>query len=97
MSQLTIIAKIKTNLGAEEQVHQKLIRLVGLTRTEEGCIEYTLHRSIEDPSVFLFYENWANKSLWQKHMQSQDFLAFGKNTEMWIESLGLYQLAKEPE
>ncbi len=95
MSKLTIIAKIKANFSAEEKVHKELINLIDLTRAEKGCIQYTLHRSIEDNSIFLFYEIWENKESWQKHMKSKHIIAYEKNTETLVESWDLYQLTKQ--
>ena len=95
MKNLTIVATIKANAGAEEKVYQELLNLIDITRAEEGCIEYTLHRSIENPGVFLFYETWASKELWQKHMEAEHMVAYGKNTETLVASWDLYQLAKE--
>lgn len=52
MSHLTIVAKIKARAGSEEELRQKLLSLIEPTLQDEGCIEYKLHRSLEDPTLF---------------------------------------------
>ncbi len=84
MTPLTIVAKIKAKSGAESRVREALMQLISPTLAEAGCLNYDLHRSIEDPTLFLFYENWESKSLWQKHIASEHIKAFRKDTENLI-------------
>ena len=83
MSPLTVIAKWNAKSGSEEQLYEEFRNLVESTRAEEGCINYDLHRSVEDPGTFMFYENWESRPLWEQHMESphlQEFL--GKREEL---------------
>jgi quinol monooxygenase YgiN len=64
MIQLTVVAKIKAKFGSEAVLRQELLQLVLPTIAENGCLNYDLHCSIEDSTLFLFYENWASKPLW---------------------------------
>ena len=41
------------------------LKLIDITRAEEGCINYDLHQDNENPAHFLFYENWKSRELWQ--------------------------------
>ena len=95
MSQLTVVAKIKAKPGSEAKLHQELLQLIQPTLAEDGCLNYDLHRSIEDNTLFLFYENWVNKSLWEQHMASEHISAFEKNTEGLIEDWELFLLKPE--
>ncbi len=81
MTPFTVIATIKARPEAEEQVQQELRALVEPTRSEEGCINYDLHRSVEEPGTFMFYENWDNRVVWERHMQSSHLATYQKNTE----------------
>jgi quinol monooxygenase YgiN len=87
MKPLTIIAKLKAKNGCEEQLGQVLRSLIEPTRAEKGCINYDLHRSHEDPGLFIFYENWESRSLWEEHMKSPHLMDFsekqGALTESW--------------
>jgi quinol monooxygenase YgiN len=65
---VTVVARIKAKKGMEETFNQELMALVAPTRSEKGCINYDLYRSIDDRSVFMFYENWVSKEDLDKHL-----------------------------
>jgi quinol monooxygenase YgiN len=58
MSTITVVAKVTANSDAVETVKSELPKMIESTRQEEGCIEYRLHQEIDNPAVFVFYENW---------------------------------------
>ena len=58
MSTVTVVAKVTANSDAVETVKSELLKMIEPTRQEEGCIEYLLHQEIDNPAVFVFYENW---------------------------------------
>ena len=89
--QLTIIAKLKAKSGAEEQLFEECRKLVAPTLAEEGCINYDMHRSVEDPGLIMFYENWTNRPLWERHMESPHLQEFSVNTEDIVEVWELFQ------
>ncbi|NJL37543.1 MAG: antibiotic biosynthesis monooxygenase [Leptolyngbyaceae cyanobacterium SM1_4_3] len=95
MTQLTVIAKIQAKSGSEAVLHLELLHLIQPTLLEEGCLNYDLHRSIEDSTLFLFYENWASRVLWEQHMASEHISVFQKNTEGLVENWEL--LLMKPE
>ena len=88
MSQLTLIAKWKATPGAEDRLYEALRSLVEPTLAEQGCINYDLHRSIEDPGLFMFYENWTTKALWEQHINAPHIQAFWAIKD---------EMAEEPE
>ncbi len=78
MAKLTIVANIKANEDKIELVKAELLKLIEITRAEEGCINYDLHQDNENPAHFMFYENWETRELWQTHMGNQhlqDYMA----------------------
>ena len=87
MKPLTVIAKLKAKSGREKQLGEMLQSLIEPTRAERGCINYDLHRSHDDPGLFLFYENWESRPLWEAHMKSPHLVDFsekqGALTESW--------------
>lgn len=91
MAPLTIIAKVKAKPGSEEQLYEACRKLVAPTRAEEGCINYDMHRSIEDPGLVMFYENWETKPLWERHMESPHLSEFSAGTEDMTEVWELFQ------
>jgi len=85
MKALTVIAKIVAKKDCIESLRNELLRLVGPTRQEEGCIEYRLHQDNEDPAIFLFYENWADAARLEKHLNTARFKAYLAATEDLVE------------
>jgi len=73
---VTVLALFKAKPGLEEKVKRELLALQGPTRSEEGCINYDLHQSKEDPSCFMFYENWKSQEDLDKHLQMPYLEAF---------------------
>ncbi|EAQ63347.1 hypothetical protein MED121_03175 [Marinomonas sp. MED121] len=81
MTKLTIVANIKANEDKIELVKAELLKLIDITRAEEGCINYDLHQDNENPAHFMFYENWETRELWQTHMGNQHLQDYMAATE----------------
>jgi quinol monooxygenase YgiN len=67
---ITVVATFQAKPGKENELRAALIGLLAPTRKEEGCINYDLHSSPEDPAKFLFYENWTGKAALEAHMRT---------------------------
>ena len=78
---LTVLARLKAKEGAEEEVKQLLLSLIGPTHAEPGCIDYTMHQGTEDKSLFMFYENWTSKEALDEHIQKPYIQAFIAKSE----------------
>ncbi len=79
MSQSTYIVttKLKAKPGCENELQDSLQNLISPTLKEKGCICYTLHRSQDNSSEFLFFETWSSLESFQAHLDSahvQDWL-----------------------
>ena len=90
MAPLTIIAKLKAKSGYEEQLYELLRGLLEPTRAEEGCINYDMHRSVEEPGLFMFYENWESRPLWERHMESPHVQELSNKQEELCETWELF-------
>ncbi len=90
MSPLTVIAKLKAKRGSEEQLYEELRNLVAPTRAEEGCINYDMHRSVDEPGLFMFYENGESRPLWEQHMESPHLQEFSSKQEELTETWELF-------
>jgi quinol monooxygenase YgiN len=91
---LTIVAKIEANPGQVELVKAELQKLIAPTLKEDGCIQYDLHQDNENPAVFLFYENWESRELWQQHMNNAHLADYMKATEGAIASFTLNEMTR---
>ncbi len=59
--------------GREEEAATELTKLVAPTRSEPGCVNYVLHRDPQDPTKFMFYEEFRSAEAVQEHNKSRHF------------------------
>jgi len=91
-NKLTIIAKILAKPESRDLVKAELLKLIEITRAEEGCINYDLHQDNEDPNLFLFFENWENRELWQSHMKKKHLAEYIEATENAVAEFTLQEM-----
>ncbi|MUG91713.1 antibiotic biosynthesis monooxygenase [Scytonema sp. UIC 10036] len=68
-SLLTIVARIKAKLGMEDRMRQDLLGLLAPTRAESGCITFDLLKDVNEPTVFVLYENWKDRAALDAHFE----------------------------
>ncbi len=73
-------------------VKSELLKLIAITRAEEGCINYDLHQDNENPNLFLFHENWENRELWQQHMNNSHLAEYMKATDGAVAEFTLIEM-----
>lgn len=95
MSQtLTILARIEAKTDKIELVKSALLKLIEPTRKENGCLQYDLHQDNESPEIFVFYENWQSRELWQAHMNNDHLKVYMEETDGAVESFTLNEMSK---
>ncbi|MEG3663413.1 putative quinol monooxygenase [Celeribacter halophilus] len=94
MTQLTIVANIHANAEKIELVKSELLKLIPITRSETGCIDYDLHQDNENPAHFTFYENWESRELWQEHMNAPHLAAYMAATEGAVAQFTLNEMTQ---
>ena len=57
---LTIMSVFRAQAGKEEELQEVLESVIEGTLAEDGCHTYALHRGVDDPGLFAFYENWTS-------------------------------------
>jgi quinol monooxygenase YgiN len=92
MSKLTIVANITAKAGKEELVKNELIKLISITRKEQGCINYDLHQDNQNPAHFMFYENWESRELWQTHMNNKHLAEYVAATDDAVDAFILNEM-----
>jgi quinol monooxygenase YgiN len=65
---IAVAAKIKAKAGSEAQVEAAFREMITKVRANEpGTLSYILHRSVQDPTVFYFYETYADQASFDAH------------------------------
>ena len=64
---IVLIARLKVKIEAVGALKQAALAIVADSRSEAGCINYDVHQAIEDETVFIWHETWANKAALDEH------------------------------
>lgn len=70
---IVVTAKIQAAAGKEQQLEEILRELVKGTATEEGSVEYRLHRILDTPGAFRFIEKFKDQAAFDVHCNSDHF------------------------
>ncbi len=81
---VTVTARIKVKSGLEDKFKQEYLPIVKLTLEEKGCINYNLHQSQNEPSVFMLYENWESKEVLDQHLQMDYMKAISEKASEFL-------------
>lgn len=73
---LTLVVYFEAKPGKEQALKEVLTSLIAPTLKEEGCINYNLHQNLNNPALFMIYENWQNKEAHNKHGQTPHIQAW---------------------
>jgi quinol monooxygenase YgiN len=75
MPEIVVVATLKAREGQEDAARDALIGLVEATHRDAGCILYSLHQGIDDPSRLTFVERWATRGDLDAHMGTDHIAA----------------------
>ena len=98
MSELTVVAKVRAKPGREADLERELRAIVAPTHAESGCLRYTLHRSLEDPTLFITIERWVSKEAIDKHFGAphiQSLLSKAADLLTGLPEITVFQMIQE--
>ncbi len=75
---MIVLAKLKAQAGKEAEVEKVIREVLPKVKTEEGTLVYNFHRSLKDPTVFVFYEKYLDKAALGAHSTTPHFKEMGK-------------------
>jgi quinol monooxygenase YgiN len=65
---LVVVAKIKAKAGSEAQVEAAFKDMIKQVRANEpGTLAYVLHKSVQDPTTFVFFEQYQDQASFDAH------------------------------
>lgn len=76
MEKKTIVARAEVLPGKEKEFMAQANLVIESTRKEAGNISYNLYQNPENPSSFLFYEEYTDQEAIAAHGSSAHFNAF---------------------
>jgi quinol monooxygenase YgiN len=71
---VTLVVLLRSKEGQHLLLEAEIRALIAPTRKEEGCLQYDLHRLVEQPSQFLLHEVWASRAHHTAHTKTPHFL-----------------------
>jgi quinol monooxygenase YgiN len=66
---LTVIALLVSKPGQEQILKEELIKQTLKIRNEPGFIQFDLHQSNNDATVFMLYESWTDPEALENHFK----------------------------
>jgi quinol monooxygenase YgiN len=63
--------------GEADNVAAAVRNLAAPSKAEPGVLLYQAHRDPENPQVFFFYEQYADKAAYEAHVESDHFKQYG--------------------
>lgn len=77
---IVLIARLKVRADKVEEAKAAALAIVSDSRNESGCVNYDIHQSIEDETVFLWHETWKNKEAIDEHFATPFFSKLFQNS-----------------
>jgi quinol monooxygenase YgiN len=72
-----ITASIKAKEGQGDEMEKAIKKLAPKFCSDPGCKMYTVHRNLENPDQFFFYEQYDDEAAVTYHMASSTFKEMG--------------------
>jgi steroid delta-isomerase-like uncharacterized protein len=69
MTEMISIATARAKPEHVAELETELRARIDVTRSQPGCLAFTLHRLADDPTSVVAYEHWASREDWERHMQ----------------------------
>jgi quinol monooxygenase YgiN len=73
---IVIAAVIKVNEGKGDEFEKDYPALRAKVLKDPGAITYVLHRAVDDPCKFFFYEQYENEEAMKYHTSTEHFKSF---------------------
>lgn len=78
---IVLIAQLKVKEDAVDAAKAAALAIVEQSRSEAGCINYDVHQSIEDETVFIWHETWRDQAAIDEHFATDFFQKFFATVE----------------
>ncbi|MEA3489959.1 MAG: putative quinol monooxygenase [Candidatus Omnitrophota bacterium] len=83
--QFVVLTRMKAKGGMEEKLGQELVSLVAPSQSEDGCVDFNVHQSIDDKGLFMLYSTWDSREGRDKYIEKDYYRAFAKKTGILLD------------
>ncbi|HQI80781.1 MAG TPA: putative quinol monooxygenase [Deltaproteobacteria bacterium] len=70
---IVVVAIMKAQAGREQEMEDALRGMIPKVESEEGTLQYALHRARKDKGKFLFFEKYRDKDALNAHSATPYF------------------------
>jgi quinol monooxygenase YgiN len=70
---IVVVALMKAQQGKEQEMEDALRAMLPQVESEEGTLQYILHRAKKEPGKFLMYETYRDKAALNSHSATPHF------------------------
>lgn len=83
---VTRVVIMRAKEGQHLLLEAELRALLTPSRKEEGCLQFDLHRSVDQPGTFLFHEVWETREHHTAHTRTPHFLRWDARKDSLLAS-----------
>ncbi|RAP54845.1 MAG: hypothetical protein BZ137_00090 [Methanosphaera sp. rholeuAM130] len=80
---IIVNASLKAKEDKIDEIISEAEKLIVASREHEGNITYNLYKDVLDNSL-TFVEKWESKEALEKHMKTDEFIAFGNDIKEFL-------------
>lgn len=80
----TVIVCLEAKLEYINDLKSQLQKIAELSRQEPSNCLYHINQDMNNPAVFILYENWVNKEEHAKQFDKEYIIEFTKHAEAWL-------------
>lgn len=74
--EIVLVARLKVKEDSIEAAKAAALAIVADSRAEPGNINYDVHQSLEDATLFIWHETWRNQAAIDEHFATPFFQTF---------------------
>lgn len=90
--EVRVIATLQAKPEFLSDVTNAMHEIVEPSRLELGNLQYDLHRALENPCTFVFFERWASSEALDKHDATAHFQQFVNRLDGKLDALDIKKL-----
>ncbi len=68
-TEIVVLAIAKAKPGKEADLERALRDAAAPTRAQQGCLQFDLYRSAQDPAAITAFERWSSEENHDRHLQ----------------------------
>lgn len=77
MTEIVVVARVSATAEDADELERRLRLLSDASKTEPGCLEYEVFRSVENPERFVSLEKYADSEAFAAHRETEHFHRIG--------------------